>query len=690
MQKLRNYFFIRVWDRVSSKIKWLLALSALLFAIFLPFASSLHFQKAMIDGLQSSLSYSEAQMALLQLKALLPRHERLLQRILQGETALKSQLLSLQATMGNLIKSLAGWQSQTARQADQQELLATNRAITEMTRDWDGLIKEAFQQPSKLSQLQNESFAETLEELAVQFKDWPLLSQQPHAALFVHDLLTFSLPRFNFLISSILQNLSAENFKLYPSSKDFFDYLLKRLQEDLKFNEKEMALFFNKEEAYLQIDNLEKERLKRLWQSFNSSLRGLIESVELIVGNSQEPSRQELISVIAQGENTEKALFAFRIEATKAFESLVQTRLHHSKSFYLFSIALPLSLLFFSAYLFFVLFIDFYVPFAALCSSVKRFAQGNLEERVEWRRKDGLGVLGKTLNSLADNFKSTLEQLHRVGIQLTTSTTEIAAAAKQQEVTVLEQESTTKEIAVTAGEISATAKDFAQTMNKISLAAEQTSSLATQGKEGLTKMESIMHQMVDASTTIASRLAVMNEKANGITSVVTTIAKVADQTNLLSLNASIEAEKAGEMGRSFAVIAREIRRLADQVAGATVDIEMMVNEMLSVVTSGVMGVDKFSEEIQGGVSEATNISGVFSQIIEQVQELTGSFEVINERAQNQMLGAEQINTAINQLSEVAQQTAESIRQFQNAIHQLNMAAKEMQTSAAKMRTVAGS
>jgi hypothetical protein len=95
---------------------------------------------------------------------------------------------------------------------------------------------------------------------------------------------------------------------------------------------------------------------------------------------------------------------------------------------------------------------------------------------------------------------------------------------------------------------------------------------------------------------VNAKLAILNEKAGNINQVVVTIVKVADQTNLLSLNAAIEAEKAGEYGRGFAVVATEVRRLADQTAVATYDIEQMVREIQSAVSAGVMGMDKFSEE----------------------------------------------------------------------------------------------
>ena len=136
-----------------------------------------------------------------------------------------------------------------------------------------------------------------------------------------------------------------------------------------------------------------------------------------------------------------------------------------------------------------------------------------------------------------------------------------------------------------------------------------------------------MRQVMDAAGSINAKLAVLNEKAGNINQVVTTITKVADQTNLLSLNAAIEAEKAGEYGRGFAVVATEIRRLADQTAVATYDIEQMVKEIQSAVSAGVMGMDKFSEEVRRGMQEVQQVGGQLSQIIQQVQALAPRVEI---------------------------------------------------------------
>jgi methyl-accepting chemotaxis protein WspA len=148
--------------------------------------------------------------------------------------------------------------------------------------------------------------------------------------------------------------------------------------------------------------------------------------------------------------------------------------------------------------------------------------------------------------------------------------------------------------------------------------------------------------------------------------VVTTITKVADQTNLLSINAAIEAEKAGEAGRGFLVVAREIRRLADQTAVATLDIEQMVRQMQAAVSSGVMEMDKFREDVRNGIGQTSTISEQMSQILDQVHSLTQQFHNVREAVSQQSLGAQQIDDAMSQLVGGVRHVAGAAREFNQA------------------------
>jgi methyl-accepting chemotaxis protein WspA len=316
-----------------------------------------------------------------------------------------------------------------------------------------------------------------------------------------------------------------------------------------------------------------------------------------------------------------------------------------------------------------------------MAKAAEEVAAGNLA--VVIKPQSAKDTVGNALAAMVQKLSQLIGQVQKSGIQVRTSGTEIAATAKQQQATANEIFSTTTEIGATSKEISATAKELVKAMKSVTEVAEETATLASNGQSGLARMETTMRQIMEASGSINARLSVLNEKAGNINTVVTTIAKVADQTNLLSLNAAIEAEKAGEYGRGFAVVATEIRRLADQTAVATGDIEQIVKEMQSAVSAGVMGMDKFSEEVRRGNEVVGQVSTQLNQIIQQVQTLTPSFETVNEGMQSQSLGAQQISEALAQLGEAAQQTVESLRQSNAAIEQLNEVTAGLQSGVSR-------
>jgi len=203
-------------------------------------------------------------------------------------------------------------------------------------------------------------------------------------------------------------------------------------------------------------------------------------------------------------------------------------------------------------------------------------------------------------------------------------------------------------------------------MSDVASMAERAAVLASSSQSSLQQMEATMRQIMGASSSINDRLATLSEKAGRIGTVVTTINKVADQTNLLSLNAAIEAEKAGEYGRGFLVVAREIRRLADQTAVATLDIETMVRQMQDAVSAGVMQMDKFADEVRSGVAQVTKINQMTWEIINEVQSLSGRFQLVNEGMRNQTAGAQQINDAMAQIAAATSRSAQSIQDFERA------------------------
>jgi methyl-accepting chemotaxis protein WspA len=324
-------------------------------------------------------------------------------------------------------------------------------------------------------------------------------------------------------------------------------------------------------------------------------------------------------------------------------------------------------------------------PLGRLVTVLDVMRSGDLSGRLNVDRGDEFGALAAGFNRMTDELAGLVGQVQASGLQVNASVTQIAATAREQQATASEIATTTTQIGATSREISATSKKLVGTMNDVAAVADQSAVLAGQGQNGLTHMVETMRRVMEAAGSINAKLAVLSDKAGNISQVVTTITRVADQTNLLSLNAAIEAEKAGEYGRGFAVVATEIRRLADQTAVATYDIDQMVKEIQSAVVAGVMGMDKFSEEVRRGMQEVQEVGSQLSQVIQHVQALAPRVESVNEGMEAQASGAEQITQALTQLSEAAQQTVDSLRQSGQAIDELNRVALGLRGGVSRFR-----
>lgn len=324
---------------------------------------------------------------------------------------------------------------------------------------------------------------------------------------------------------------------------------------------------------------------------------------------------------------------------------------------------------------------------ARVVGVAEQISVGDLTVQVDSvaQSNDEIEKLLTAFRRMTHNLNALIMQVQQAGIQVTTSATKISASGKQLEATATEQVAATNQVVATSREIATTSIDLTRTMEDVATSAQRTTLSATESQKSLEQMAATMQQLVRATDSISSKLEVISNKANNINSVVTTITKVADQTNLLSLNAAIEAEKAGEYGLGFAVVAREIRRLADQTAVATLDIEQMVKEMQSAVSAGVMEMDRFAKEVERGVDDVSHISLQLGQIINQVQDLTPQFAAVSEGMEAQTQGSQQISEAMMQLGEASVQTADALRGINGAIEQLNQAAQGLRREIARFK-----
>ena len=321
---------------------------------------------------------------------------------------------------------------------------------------------------------------------------------------------------------------------------------------------------------------------------------------------------------------------------------------------------------------------------SAVSEIASRVANGDLTaEAPVVSDNDETGLLLRAIGTMTHNLRSLVTRVKQASIELMSTATEFAATSRQQESTVQGFSASTNEIAAAAKQISATSQELMSTMDGVNTVAAQTADLAEQGRTGLRSLDETMDRLARTSSAMSARLAAIREEASEINGVVTTISKVADQTNLLSINAAIEAEKAGEQGLGFLVLAREIRRLADQTAVATLDIEQMVKQMQAAVSAGVMEIDRFAEEVRAGIGGVERVGGQFVQIVGQVRTLSERFDQVNHGMRSQSHGARQISDAMGQLIDGARQTSVSLREFNSATENLRDAVATLKQQVAQ-------
>ena len=249
-----------------------------------------------------------------------------------------------------------------------------------------------------------------------------------------------------------------------------------------------------------------------------------------------------------------------------------------------------------------------------------------------WGLIGSLSVMTASLNSLLAKVTKTCQQAAG-------GATQAAAAVRQLEATISEQAASTNQVSATSKEIYANVQEFARTMESVMGMASDAAHTASAGVSKLEGIRAGHRGIARIKRRDGKTLETINEKTGNIDKVITTITRVANRTNLLSLNAAIEAEKAGGKAGGFAVVALEVRRLADQTAVAALDIERQIHEMQRTVREGVAKVEAFAQQTQLSSVAVAELSAGLSEVIEGTTRLGPQFETVNSGMQMQSQGA---------------------------------------------------
>jgi len=311
---------------------------------------------------------------------------------------------------------------------------------------------------------------------------------------------------------------------------------------------------------------------------------------------------------------------------------------------------------------------------------VRRVARGDLRGRVALQSGSPLvQELADGIDAMTLELGELISRVTDASLYLASSANELSASTQVQRTAATRQAGTSEAVDELAGRIAKSSRRLLEAVEQVTASATRSADKAGRGRAVLGRMEETSHSVIEATGSIGTRLVALNEKAENINGVVALINRVADQTNLLSLNAAIEAEKAGEYGAGFTVVAAEIRRLADQTAVATWDIGRTVKEMQLAMSNALLGVESFTASIQQSVRDVRQAGGCLADILVQLDELVPCVDQVCDGIQLHTRDAGDIVTGIAGLKQDARQTADTIANTDAVAVQLQQTAQGLKS-----------
>ena len=320
-------------------------------------------------------------------------------------------------------------------------------------------------------------------------------------------------------------------------------------------------------------------------------------------------------------------------------------------------------------------------PLLRLTEAARRIADGNLDEEVRVESHDEIGTLAEALNTMTTvivrNLKGEIEKSSRLissikeaTNQLSSSASEMMAISAQQSSGATEQASAVQEVTTTSEEIAITAKHVMDNARSVETMAEETSRTCTAGTGDVTNAINGMERLKSQVQSIAESMLQLGDNSQKIGGIVEIIDEISDQTNLLALNAAIEAAGAGEAGKRFAIVAQEVKRLAERTVDATRQIKGLIEEIQKATTSTIMVTEEGTKGVDKASTLVDKVHDSFNSILGMVEETSRTAKEITLSTQQQTSACEQMAETMAEVRDVAQQVAGSARETEKAVGEI--------------------
>ena len=304
---------------------------------------------------------------------------------------------------------------------------------------------------------------------------------------------------------------------------------------------------------------------------------------------------------------------------------------------------------------------------------------GDLTKRFEVTSMDELGVLCQNFNTFAERLHGIVSKIAEVTNFVASAAVQIAASSEQMASGAAKQASQTDGVVASMDEMAATTVQVAKNAGEATIGAENARKVADKGRDVVLNTSHEMRSLAQTVQNAAETIGKLGRRSDEIRKIINVIDDIADQTNLLALNAAIEAARAGEQGRGFAVVADEVRKLAIRTTGATKEIETTIKEILRETDDAVAFIGQETEKAEEGTKLAEKAADSLADIVKSAQSVLTMINQIATASEQQSLTAKEIAQNLEDISRITSETLSGTRESANAAGDLSKQAAALQS-----------
>ncbi len=325
------------------------------------------------------------------------------------------------------------------------------------------------------------------------------------------------------------------------------------------------------------------------------------------------------------------------------------------------------------------------VPLRGFMHFVERIGTGDLTQQAPPGSGDEVSKLGETLNQMVAGLRDLAGQTRTATENLNASSAEILASVQQQVAGTREQAASVQEITTTVEEIGQSGNQISERAKQVAASAEATASTTTQGLQSVQIATRSMEAIREQVEAFAEHIVALSEKTQAVGEIISAVTDIAERSNLLALNAAIEAAGAGEHGNRFAVVASEMKNLADQAKESTVQVQTILGAIQKGINSSVMLTEEAVKRSEAGKEQAEKTESVIRQMADTTQESVRAFQQIIAATNQQQIGLEQVTQGMKDIRQAAGQTATASAQLEKAVVNVNALSQQLQKAAGRYK-----